>query len=29
VNFKVGGVSMVRSEIGSIVVEKLVCNIDL
>jgi uncharacterized protein (TIGR00290 family) len=27
VNFKIGGVSMVRSEIGSIVVEKLVCNI--
>lgn len=27
VNFKVGSVSMVRSEIGSIVVEKLVCNI--
>jgi uncharacterized protein (TIGR00290 family) len=29
VNFKVGGVSTVRSEIGSIAVEKLVCNIDL
>jgi len=27
VNFKVGGVSTVRSEIGSIAVEKLVCNI--
>jgi diphthamide synthase (EF-2-diphthine--ammonia ligase) len=27
VNFKVGGVSMVRSKIDSIIVEKLVCNI--
>jgi uncharacterized protein (TIGR00290 family) len=27
VNFKIGGVSTVRSEIGSIIMEKLVCNI--